>query len=226
MRKESDFFFGSYTAAKGQGVVSLDSLLSVADKVSETFFTSQLNRFLNLNSGRLLVSEGTSQPNFYGLIDNIKSSSIGFIEIYGRTDVNSALEATLACDLYLDQGVVTVAPHWTAYKDVRADEIVSSLLVPLHLKGLQTKSFVRYSGADPERLVEPVFCDYEEELMLVFAASRYPMVSHAVEEGRQRLKRNIRDLDAASQVGQDDLSGETAYEAFRELCKNMPIDAS
>lgn len=223
MAQTSDFFFGEYVASNNRGSISLDQMLPLADKVSGVFFTSQLNRFLQLNSGRISLHDGTSQPSFFELIDKIDDSSIGYIEIYARTDVNSSVRATLACDIFLEHGVVSVTPHWATHQDIRADEVIATLLVPLHLKGLHAKSFVRTAASEPKRLLCPVLSNYEDEIRLVFDVSGYPMVSHVTEEGRQRLNRNARDLEAASQVGQKGLSGEAAYDAFRELCETMPI---
>ncbi len=84
----------------------------------------------------MTLSDGTSYPSFWSFIDKVDPEQVGFVEIYARQDVNDNVEATLACDIVLVNGVITVKPHWCAYKDIRADEVISTLLVPLHLKAL------------------------------------------------------------------------------------------
>lgn len=229
MDNKKDFFFGEYYDKDGDAVFFLHKLEELVKKVSPAFLTRQLNRFLTeLNASRgpswpharLIVSDGTSHPSFWHFIDSIEPSSVGFIEIYARMDINTNLKATLACDIVMDQGVVSVVPHWCAHKDIRAGEIVSTLLVPLHLKGLHTRSFLRWDDGKTERLSHGMDWGYEDELKTVFKLSKYPSAGTPLcDDDRRRFHENTQDLKLASQVGGKNLSGEAAWDALRELRK-------
>lgn len=105
-------------------------------------------------------------------IDKVDPEQVGFVEIYARQDVNDSVEATLACDIVLVNGVITVKSHWCAYKDVRAGEVISTLLVPLHLKALQDKAYIRWDNGETEPLLQDD--DHKAELERVFKVSKYP----------------------------------------------------
>lgn len=141
MSKCHDFFFGEYF--KEGDKVSL-SLRQVSKKTVEPdFFTRQVNRFLEKNGNKITLNDDSSMPEFRGFIENINPCMVGAIMIYARTDINDAVPATLACDIMLDQGIVSVVTNWCGYKESRADEIMSTLLMPLHLSGLYKRSFIR-----------------------------------------------------------------------------------
>ncbi len=68
----------------------------------------------------------------WSFIDKVVPEQVGFVRsTLGR--MLTIMLKTLACDIVLVNGVITVKPHWCAYKD-QADEVISTLLVPLHLK--------------------------------------------------------------------------------------------
>lgn len=141
MSKCHDFFFGEYF--KEGDKVSL-SLRQVSKRTVEPdFFTRQVNRFLEKNGNKITLNDDSSMPEFRGFIENINPCMVGAIMIYARTDINDAVPATLACDIMLDQGIVSVVTNWCGYKESRADEIMSTLLMPLHLSGLYRRSFIR-----------------------------------------------------------------------------------
>ena len=217
MSTKQDFFFGEYSASKGNASIALYYLEQRFTKVEPAFFTRQLNRFLAENGGHLTVSDGTSRPSFWGLIDSIEPSDVGFVEIYARNDVNNAVTATLACDIVLDNGIVSVVPHWCAYKAIRADEIVSTLLVPLYLKGLHARTYLRWDPKETTKvLVGDRWC-HEETLMQVFQLAKYPLATFTPTDDRdKRLQRYIRELQCATEVAKESLRGEAAWECLRQ----------
>ncbi|EBV3242571.1 hypothetical protein DOH76_24105 [Salmonella enterica subsp. enterica serovar Oranienburg] len=167
----NDFFFGIIN--KNNPELSLQKVVLQSEKVSDSFFTEQLNRCLNWTGGRLVLKDETSSPPFWDFIKKILSDAIGIVEISARDDININVEATLSCDIYLSKGVVTVEPHWCAYKSMRADEIISTLLVPLHKKGLHDRTFLVSSDGQKERLLCMHHSNFLDEIMRVFILSRY-----------------------------------------------------
>ncbi|EBA7134422.1 hypothetical protein B7I57_18925 [Salmonella enterica] len=167
----NDFFFGLIN--KNNPETSLQKVVLQSKKVSKKFFTNQLNRCLNWTGGRLVLKDETSSPPFRDFIKKISPGAIGLVEISARDDINTNVEATLSCDIYLSKGVVTVEPHWCAYKSMRADEIISTLLVPLHEKGLHDRTFIVSSDGKRERLLCFHHSDFLDEVMRLFILSRY-----------------------------------------------------
>lgn len=217
MATKSDFFFGEYYS-DGGATLSLHNIQNVADKVKPDFFVRQLNRFLAENGGQLRLSNGTSHPPFWKFIDSVDPSSVGYIEIYARTDINDSVDATLACDITFDSGVVSVVPHWCAYKDIRADEIVSTLLVPLYLKGLHVRTYLRWEEGKTDKLTSGMEWGHEDVLKSVFKLSKYPSAGVPMfDDDRRRFRYNVRELKLANEVAKENLSGETAWECLRKL---------
>lgn len=105
MRKR-DFFFGEVYEGSGGATLRLSDMEPLARKVSAEFFTAQLNRILKEHDGQLTLSDGTSYPSFWSFIDKVDPEQVGFVEIYARQDVNDNVEATLACDIVLVNGVI------------------------------------------------------------------------------------------------------------------------
>jgi hypothetical protein len=211
MSKNEDFFFGKMHQRNKSTTLQLRDMESLVEKVSDNFFTAQLNRILHEHGGRLTIADETSLPNFWSLIDKIVSEQVGFVELYARYDVNDSVNATLACDIVLLNGVISIKSHWCAYKDIRAGEIVSSLLVPLHLKALQNKTYIRWDDGTTEPLLQKD--DYQTELEKVFLLAKYPS---AINSGGS----HIIDLECATDAGQRGISSEQAWDVYRELRNN------
>lgn len=208
MREKEDFFFGK-VHKRGRGfTLQLNDVTVIAQKVSDSFFTAQLNRMLQEYGGLLTISNETSLPNFWSLVDKIVSEQVGFVEIYARYDVNDSVKATLACDIYLLSGVLSIESHWCAYKDIRAGEIVSTLLVPLHLKALQNKTYIRWDDGTTDPLLQ--MSDYHNELEMVFILAKYPS---AMNSGGSYIS----DLECATDAGRRGLSSEQVWVAYHEL---------
>lgn len=221
MATKNDFFFGEYYI-KGGASIPLHKIEDVAGIVEPDFFVRQLNRFLAQHGGRVTLSDGTSHPPFWKFIDSIPPSSVGYIEIYARTDINRSVDATLACDIVLENGVVSVVPHWCAYKNIRADEIVSTLLVPLYLKGLHTRTYLRWEDGETDKLTN---WDHEDVLTAVFQLSKYPLAAVAMcTDDERRIRYNLRELKLANEVAKENLSGEAAWESLSKR-RETPADA-
>ncbi|MDY6928092.1 MAG: hypothetical protein SWN10_13470 [Pseudomonadota bacterium] len=224
MSKKTDFFFGEYYT-EGGASISLRKIEDLAGMVEPDFFARQLNRFLAQHCGQVRLTDGTSHPPFWRLIDSIPPSSVGYIEIYARTDINDNVDATLACDIVLENGVVSVVPHWCAYKDIRADEIVSTLLVPLYLKGLHIRTYLRWEDGKTDKLTSGMDWGHEDVLKTIFKLSKYPSAGVPMcDDDRRRFRYNVRELKLANEVAKENLSGEAAWESLRKR-RETPTDA-
>ncbi|MCS6180996.1 hypothetical protein [Shewanella baltica] len=68
MRTKEDFFFGkTHQGSKGI-TLQLNDIESLAEKVSDNFFTAQLNRMLQEHGGRLTIADESSLPHFWGVV--------------------------------------------------------------------------------------------------------------------------------------------------------------
>ncbi|HGS4434334.1 TPA: hypothetical protein ACMDNU_003470 [Vibrio cholerae] len=217
---KSDFFFGKVYGNSG-ATLRLSDMEPLVRKVSAAFFTAQLNRMLKEHGGRLTISDGTSHPSFWSFIDKVDQEQVGFVEIYARQDVNDNVEATLACDIVLVNGVITVKPHWCAYKDIRADEVISTLLVPLHLKALQDKAYIRWDNGETEPLLQNDY--HQDELEKVFKVSKYPSAMTWGDTADQKAKEYKMDIECATDVGRRGVSTEQAWDAYQELRHNRTM---
>lgn len=189
-----DFFFGEiYKLRKTkESYIELSNACELAGKVDAAFFTAQLNRLLMSTGGHFVLLDGTSYPCFQALLEGLQVSEIGFIEIQARTDINDSVKATLECSIWLAQGVIHIRTHWCAYKPIRADEIVSTLLAPLHRKGLVGKTYIRWSSNDAE--VFP--SELREQVESVFRLSKYPY-SSCLDSDRDRMAEYVQELSSA-----------------------------
>lgn len=69
-------------------------------------------------------------------------SQIGLVYVGSRKDVNQNVKATLDCTLVFVEGTLNIRPHWTAYKEIRANEIINTLLKPLRKYKLVGKTLL------------------------------------------------------------------------------------
>lgn len=183
----------------------------MGSEIENSFFTKQLNRYLAKNDGRMELFCHSSHPSFADFLGNIDCKAIGNIKFFARTDLNPSVNATLSCDILMDNGIITITTHWCAYKAERADELLSTLLVPLHLMNLQSKTFLKTNAEESEQLV-PIFSDgknyEEEEIFSVFSLSQYPLIHANVGY--------VMSLTIASKVG---LKGLSMFDAKKEYYK-------
>lgn len=142
--------------------------------MSADYFYQQLNRVLAEVGGELIIKCDTSSPQFGEFITKLYPSDIGKIE--SRTDINNSVDATLANSIWLPNGVCHIRPYWCAYKQIRADEIISTLLIPLHLTGLDNKTYINVFDED----FHPLFESVDMELDHIFYISKYKINDKAV----------------------------------------------
>ncbi|RNL58977.1 hypothetical protein [Zhongshania marina] len=164
---EADFFFGQAASVSVDGVPthSYTSILESLQGVDRAFATPQFNRYLAANLQLVVVTHGTSSPNFYSLLDKIDCSQIGRIEIFPRADGNRNVPVTLGCDLYFPHGILRFLPHWCGWKKERAREIVTSLLVPRHLRVLIDRTLVR----SKDGTLAPIYHDLDYDIEIAQA---------------------------------------------------------
>jgi len=215
MIKTNDFFFGEYTTTYEGASIQLSRFMSLTQKVSRDFFTSQMNRMLQDNAGRVTVVDDSSYPPFHGLIEGLDGESVGFVDIYAVTDFNEGRRATLACDIVMKHGVISVKANWNAKNDSDVSGVVSTLLAPLHFRKLQEKTFVRQPDKLDTRLLDPTFNDYESELRLIYSISHYGFLGDVLEENKKCFSKNVLGLKTASEIGKQNLSMEDAYTAWQ-----------
>tara|TARA_R110002050_G_scaffold188556_1_gene323140 strand:- start:2775 stop:3392 length:618 start_codon:yes stop_codon:yes gene_type:complete len=168
MNTINDFFFGQIDNSNTLRM-PLSPVVAKGNLVTPKYFTYQLNRLLKTHNNHVILYCDTSSPAFPELMSMLPHEEIGLIEIYAKTDVNEMMNATLACDIFLENGVVSVVPHWCAYKEIRSREIVSTLLVPLIKNNAYNKSFIREGG---KKYMLPR--ENNELLNKIFSLSRYP----------------------------------------------------
>ncbi|MFQ2172004.1 hypothetical protein ACK345_02360 [Aeromonas rivipollensis] len=209
-----DFFFGKvFKGELGENELCLSNVGELAKQVSPEFFTAQLNRLLKSLKGKVMLSDGTSSPNFWEFISKLSFYDVGFIELYARTDINKNINATLACDIMLHEGVVTVAPHWAAYKEVRAKELISTLVLPLHLTNLHGKTYLRTDKGLKEPLLDGSY--YRDELIRVFRLSKNPGALGSENE----FDRWVGEIERASKYALRDIP----LREIREIFYNDPL---
>ena len=206
-----DFFFGKVRSQRNElSSIELNNLNDVAERVSSEFFTAQVNRLLQANNGELVINDDTSSPEFEMLVGKLVASDIGFIDIESRTGINNTVKATLSCSLYLLHGVIHVRPHWCAYKEMRADEIISSLLVPLHLNGLIDKTCLRWSDSEVSPLLQEG--DFQEEVRQVFSLAKYSY--NQCDDVNKKMDKYVSNLTLASEINAKGLIGQEAVNAY------------
>lgn len=160
--KKNDFFFGEKCESMSLHAVIDD----IAGSVSADFFTAQLNRYLSENNGRMEFRHNGPCPPFSKLLGKINKECIGNIKIFPRTDKNSAIGVMLSCEILMNQGIITIATQWCAYKEARAKEMISSLLIPIYLANVQSKTYLKWN----DEKLEPLSTgSLEYEISEVFA---------------------------------------------------------
>ncbi|MGQ4602171.1 hypothetical protein [Aeromonas veronii] len=205
---KKDFFFGNILNDKKGSEFSLSNMIDIANRVSPCFFTNQLNRLLKDLGRKVIISDGTSYPRFWEFISRVELMEIGCIEINARRDMNDSVKATLACDIILQEGIVSVVTQWCGYKEIRSDEIVSTLLAPLHLRNLHGKTYIREGENSVERLL--ISSSYQDELERIFSLAKYPSAMNS----EKKRTEYINALTCATNIGIRSLSPDDAWKAY------------
>lgn len=139
--KIKDFFFGELERSGKTLKSSLNKFGQLTGPVNKEYFTSQVERLFEEYKGfTLVLTDGTSHPDFESVLKKIDKDRIGLVKVFQRNDVNTNVDCTLACELYFKYGVIEVRPHWTAYKDIRMQEVFTTLIEPLWTQGLINKT--------------------------------------------------------------------------------------
>lgn len=162
MAEIADFFFGTlYSKDNTVTSIGLHRLLERTEYCKPAHFTAQLRRVIG-EHGNLEATDGTSAPPFMKLLKGLDLDHVGMLQIKGRRDVNENT-GTLSCTLFFVEGTLEVSAHWCAWKELRASEIISTLLGPLITMDLLDRTLILDNGMesglpkDSESLVQALF---------------------------------------------------------------------
>lgn len=177
---ETDHYFGELNRPVGSDelIAPLRELLEKARMSGGQHFTEQLRRVIGRH-GCLVASDGSTAPPFAQLLDNLDTTKIGLVRITGRTDVN-VNTGTLQCTLVFVEGPFHIRPDWCAWKELRASEIIGTLLIPLIRHGLLGRIVLPQYQKDRPFPTEPA--DMVRELFQL-AGEPYSPVTHGRLEG-------------------------------------------
>lgn len=138
-----DYYFGRFyaDAERNEVNLSLNDLIRRGKLSGPEHFTAQLRRLIAQNP-QAVVTDGSSNPPFEDFLACLDMSQIGLVYVGSRKDVNQNVKATLDCTLVFVEGTLNIRPHWTAYKEIRANEIINTLLRPLRKYKLVGKTLL------------------------------------------------------------------------------------
>tara|TARA_R110001583_G_scaffold88544_3_gene229463 strand:- start:1155 stop:1694 length:540 start_codon:yes stop_codon:yes gene_type:complete len=172
-QKKSDCLFGELTKEGEFYTMDFRLLTDLASQLKSEFFAVQLNRLLRSVDGRIDATDSTSMPPLDEFLDQIPENKIHLIRIGQRKDVNNSVVATLDCSIFFAEGLLRVTAHWCAYKGIRADEIVSTLLAPITQNNLLDRAYINWGNGEIEK-VAAKRVDAKQQL---FTLSGYPSVT-------------------------------------------------
>lgn len=155
--KKNDFFFGEILKSGGHFNKPFCDVIELSTQVSAFYFTTQIERVLTALEGEFILNCDTSYTEVYRLIEKLNALNIGKVELVRVKYHPPEIPFVLTCKFYLRNGVVSVRSHWCAYKEVRAEELVHTLLAPLFQYNLISKTYISYDGE-----LESVSNDTEE----------------------------------------------------------------
>lgn len=184
-----------YTTEKSnERYLDLSDVVAIAVQETATTFTAHLARLLASQPERTIVLlGGTSYPDFDSLLEKLPAEIIGRVVIRARTDMNSSVKATLECTLHTIHGTVHVRPQWTAWKPLREEEIITTLLVPLNERSLLSNTRIEKEGREhslPGSLTEIIEA--------VLRLSGYPYQRYNAND--DRMSQYLRALVAAQET--------------------------
>ena len=165
-----DVLFGEVYTRNNINTIQLSNITNASNRLQPRELGLQLNRLLRQNNGEVEAVDSTSSPDFYLILDKLLQSDVHCIYIGKRTDQNNSVKATLDCSLFLNDGLLKIVPQWCAYKEIRANEIVSSLIEPIFRNALLDRVYIDYGQNKYENLPSSV----EEASGELFALSGYP----------------------------------------------------
>jgi hypothetical protein len=188
MSKIKDFFFGDISVDGDGPSIGLKDILKTADGVPPSFFTSQIERLLSQNGNVLRIWEPVSMPAFHDFLASIVPDNIGKIVLHAVPTDNDHIRAYVHCDIYFTNGIVHFESDWCAYKDERAKELVNTLIKPLHLFGLNTRSYLRGDDGELSPLSSPYDNHCEFELKSVFKLAKHPSALWVIPQDRPKFQ--------------------------------------
>lgn len=170
-----DFYFGD---SLKNSSIDLSTLVKLANQSNKQAFNTALNRVLRDNTNHTVRATcGTSFPDFIGLLKVIDTDTVSRVVIGARTDRNQSVKSTLDCKLYLPEGILHIVPHWCAYKELRAEEVVNTLVKPLTWNGLLKHTFISDNEKDSWHNQKAISQDLNEAIAELFALNGYPEYS-------------------------------------------------
>lgn len=162
----SDHFFGKvYRTRDGEADVPLYQAVPLARAAGAAHFTAQIRRLLGQHR-YLVITDGTSAPEFPRLLQYLQEDQIGLVKLGLREDLSEG--KNLTCSLVFVEGVVEVRACWTGYKELRALELAQTLLRPLWETGLANRTFLQQGDhetplpTDPDEMFHSVMSFHGE----------------------------------------------------------------
>lgn len=152
----TDFYFHTTKFHQGGGVIACDwfNLLNgdlVGDKA---FKTQQLRRIAREQKKRVLkVTDGTSCANLDDFLQHIDLTQVGGARIIAAPNRNSDVQF-VHFSLYFEDCRIDLEACWTIYKEIRANEFINYLLVPIITNGLAHKCLLA-DGEDSTPILFP-----------------------------------------------------------------------
>ncbi|PJD95615.1 MAG: hypothetical protein CK426_09275 [Legionella sp.] len=200
-----DFFFGKCGSdGKGSVTIQLSEFLKIkSDNITAQHFSEQVNRLFGISNNRLILIDGTSSPDFDGLLVALSAMEIHSVEIEARNDINSNVTATLACNITFLNGVICIRPHWCGYKSIRSDEILSTLLLPIYLHALDKKVVLIVDG---KKITLPN--DSNGAVSAIFSLASYPQ--------QENMRIYVEDVAQAKNIVENGVCSFDAWEEYRK----------
>lgn len=211
-----DFFFGDieYCLETNKGL-PLEKLKDISARVGAGYFTGQLNRLLNKVGGKISAPYQCSSGDLNCLLDKLVVGEIGLVELTVNIDLIAKSKKTLSCSIFLENGVIEVLSQWDMNEDVKVYELISTVLVPLHLNELETKTFIRWNS---DRVQTLVFKDdYQQEVEDMLILMGKPYLRELDEE--ENMVHYVEYLSCASKVGATGRRGKAALTDYHQCLR-------
>lgn len=185
-----DHFFGKIDSTReGELSLSLAQLLPYARATGPARTTAQVRRFLSRHS-HLVLTDFHSAPAFPELLRNLVSEDISLVRLGLRQDLGDDpdQDKTLNCSLIFAEGTLEIRAYWTGWKELRAMELVQTLLRPLIAVGLSSRTFLVHDEHEV-----PLPTDTEAMFKTVMRYHGHPFI----EGGHGEMKRFVAALNGS-----------------------------
>lgn len=201
MTQHNDFFFQGIINGSPSNSVALADLQKKVFGAPKEFLSQQFDRLLGQIGGELTIWTEGSAPEFYQFLESVDPSWIGKVVIFAVPKDNDHVKATLSCELYFPHGIITFTADWCAYKTLRAQEVVHTLLVPIHQFGLGDRTLLRQPDGALYRLHTSYDTHHEHEVKEVFKLAQHRSALQVGEEDRLKFQTLLDDLTQAHSEG-------------------------